>query len=103
MTHPGFSDGTETVQLTNLTPGRSLTFQLPRFELATLLRFEDGRVIPGPIVLDTIHIDLLINRVFLTWRGVIPVNVPLRVLEVRMKAPEDVIHRPEAQRNAVSA
>ncbi|MFN9435954.1 MAG: DUF2169 domain-containing protein [Planctomycetota bacterium] len=103
LTHPGFSDGTETVQLTNLTPGRSLTFQLPRFELATLLRFEDGRVIPGPIVLDTIHIDLLINRVFLTWRGVIPVNVPLRVLEVRMKAPEDVIHRPEAQRNAVSA
>lgn len=97
LTLPAFADGTETVQLTNLTPSRSLTFQLPRFELATLLRFEDGRVLPGPIVLDTVHIDLLINRVFLTWRGVIPVNVPLRVLEVRMKAPEDVIHRPSNQ------
>lgn len=93
LTLPGFADGTETVQLYNLTPNHSLSFQLPRFELATLLRFEDGRVLPGPIVLDTIHIDLPIHRVFLTWRGVIPVNVPLRVLEVRMKAPDDVIDR----------
>ncbi len=102
LTLPGFADGTEVVQLTNLSPNRSLSFQLPKFELATLLRFEDGRVIPGPIVLDTIHIDLLRDRVFLTWRGVIPVNVPLRVLEVRMKAPEDVIYSPSAQRNTVS-
>ncbi len=93
LTLPGFANGTETVHLKNLTPNGSLSFQLPCFELATLLRFEDGRVLPGPIVLDTVHIDLSINRVFLTWRGVVPVNVPLRVLEVRMKAPEDVIQR----------
>ena len=103
LTLPGFSNGTETVHLTNLTPGRSLSFQLPQFELATLLRFEDGRVLPGPIVLDTIHIDWLMNRVFLTWRGVIPINVPLRVLEVRMKAPEDVIHRPSVNQTSVSS
>lgn len=93
LTLPGFADGTETVELTNLTPNHSLTFQLPRFELATLLRFQDGRVLPGPIVLDTVHIDLPASKVYLTWRGVMPVNVPLRVLEVRMKAPDDVIHR----------
>ena len=89
---PGFATGTEEVTLTNLTQSGTLNFQLPHFELATLLRFEDGRVMPGPIHLDTVHIDLLANRVFLTWRGVLPVNVPLRVLEVRMRAPQDVIY-----------
>ncbi len=93
LTLPGFATGAETVTLTNLTPSHHLSFALPQFELATLLRFEDGRVLPGPIVLDTVHIDLIINRVYLTWRGVLPVNVPIRVLEVRMKAPDDVIHR----------
>lgn len=98
LTLNGFANGTERVRLTNLNPVRELDFELPHFELATLLRFEDGRVIPGPIVLDTIHIDAIQELVFLTWRGVFPVNVPLRVLEVRMKAPDDVISKPVGQK-----
>ncbi|MBI1322096.1 DUF2169 domain-containing protein [bacterium] len=93
LTLPGFADGTETVQLTNLTPDHKVTFHLPRFELATLLRFQDGRIVPAPINLDTVHIDLDSNRVFLTWRGVHPLSPPIRVLEVRMRVPEDVIDR----------
>ncbi|MBX3421507.1 MAG: DUF2169 domain-containing protein [Pirellulaceae bacterium] len=93
LTLPGFADGTETVHLKNLTPNGTLSFQLPRFELATLLRFEDGRLVPAPINLDTIHIDGEANRVFLTWRGVHPLSPPLRVVEVRMRAPDDVIDR----------
>jgi hypothetical protein len=102
LTLPGFSDGTEIVQLTNLTPGHTLSFQLPQFQLATLLRFQDGRLLPAPINLDTIHIDVINNRVYLTWRGVHPVSPPLRVLEVRMKAPEDVIDQSTVVRQSQS-
>ncbi|MBN1853271.1 MAG: DUF2169 domain-containing protein [Pirellulales bacterium] len=92
LTLPGFADGTETVQLINMSRQGDIQFKLPHFELATLVRFEDGRVIPAPVNLDTIHIEMPENRVYLSWRGVFPVAVPLRVLEVRMKAPADVVY-----------
>ena len=95
LTLPKFAAGDERVALINLTREGKLVFGLPKFKLATLLRFEDGRVIPGPIHLDTVHIDVPKNRVYLIWRGVFPVNIPMRVLEVRMKAPQDVIHQPD--------
>ncbi|MCA9051959.1 MAG: DUF2169 domain-containing protein, partial [Planctomycetaceae bacterium] len=85
LTLPGFATGREVVRLVNLTPEHNTVFQLPGFELATLLRFEDGNMVPGPIHLDTVHIDAEQTRVYLTWRGVFPVNLPLRVLEVRGK------------------
>lgn len=97
LTLPGFAKGDERIKLTNLSTEGEVVFGLPNFQLATLLRFEDGRVLPGPIHLDTIHIDMLERRVYLNWRGVFPVNVPLRVLEVRMNAPKDVIYQPEKQ------
>lgn len=103
LTLPGFADGTETIRLTNLSRVPNLQFQLPSFELATLLRFEDGRVIPGPVNLDTIHVEVPDNRVYLCWRGVFPVNVTLRVLEVRMKAPQDVIYQPPEPANGAAA
>ncbi len=93
LTLPGFADGTERVRLTNLTPERLLEFELPHFKLAMLLRFEDGRLVPAPINLDTVQIDTITNRAFLTWRGVFPLGAPLRVLEIRMKVPDDVIDR----------
>ncbi|MCY2967094.1 MAG: DUF2169 domain-containing protein [Planctomycetota bacterium] len=96
LTLDGFANGTETITLTNLTPRGSLTFSLPRFELAILLRFHDGRLVPAPIRLDTIHIDVPENRCFLTWRGVHPLTPPLRVLEVRMRVPDDVIDQSSA-------
>ena len=41
----------KTVELINLTPERSIWFSLPGFELATLMRFEDGNLVPGPVFL----------------------------------------------------
>ena len=97
LTLPGFVEGSETITLTNLAREEKLVFALPKFQLATLLRFHDGRLLPAPINLDTIHIELDSNRVYLTWRGVHPIKPPLRVLEVRMKAPEDVIDKATAR------
>jgi hypothetical protein len=96
LTLPRFATGRETITLTNLHPGGTLSFELPHFELATLLRFHDGRLVPAPIQLDTIQIEVETSRVYLTWRGIHPISPPLRVLEVRMKAPEDVIDKSTA-------
>ena len=86
MTLKGFADGTEKVRLTNLAKDRDLVFGLPGFELASLMRYVSGEVIPGPMFLDTIHIDCTRYRVYLTWRGVYPIGMPIRVLEIRAKA-----------------
>ncbi len=93
LTLSGFCKGQETIKLLNLSESRQLSFQLPCFQLASLFRFEDGRIIPGPINLDTIHVDVPESRAYLTWRGVVPVQPPIRALEIRMTAPPDVIDR----------
>ena len=80
-----FATGTETIELTNLTPERRTTFALPGFQLASIMRFESGEILPGPVMLDTIHVDATTYLVYLTWRTVYPVSPPLRVLEVRVK------------------
>jgi len=83
LTLDGFATGNEVVTLKNLSQDQYLTFQLPGFELGTLMRFESGELLPGPVLLDSVHIDVPESRVYLTWRSVFPVNIPLRVLEVR--------------------
>lgn len=85
MTLDGFADGNEDVELINLTPDRKTTFQLPNFQLGSLMRFEKGELLPGPVLLDTVHIDTFSERVYLTWRTVYPTTVPMRVLEIRAR------------------
>lgn len=85
LTLPAFAKGTEKVELTNLTVERKTVFALPGFQLASLLRFESGAVIPSPVMLDTIDIDAIKMKVHLTWRTVYPVNAGLRALEIRAK------------------
>jgi len=82
----GYADGTEKVQLLNLSEEGALVFGLPGIDLASLLRYQSGEMVPGPMPLDTIHIDCLKRKVYLTWRGVYPVHMPLRVLEIRAKS-----------------
>jgi hypothetical protein len=94
LTLPSFATGAEEVSLINLSPNGMLKFGLPQFELATLLRFESGQMFPGPVVLDTIHVEVPESRAYLTWRGIYPLSPPLRVLEVHVKAPHDVTSRP---------
>ena len=85
MTLDGFAEGNEEIELVNLTEERKTVFQLPNYQLGSLMRFENGEILPGPVLLDTVHIDAMEARVYLTWRTVYPVNVPLRALEIRAK------------------
>ena len=80
-----FLKGDERIELVNLTKERRTVFALPGFQLATIMRFESGEIVPGPVMLDTVHVDAANGRMHLTWRTVYPVDPPLRVLEVRVK------------------
>lgn len=91
LTFPGFARGDETVELTNLSEGRQLTFALPNVQLITIIGFDDGRVIPGPVQLDTIHLQVEERKAWLEWRGIFPTQIPVRAIEVRMSAPDSMI------------
>ncbi len=85
LTLDGFAIGDEVVEMENLSPDRRLVFALPGLELASLMRFDSGAVIPGPVMLDTIHIDAIEMRVHFVWRTVYPLNCGLRAFEIRAK------------------
>lgn len=86
MTLDGYANGIEKIQLQNLSEEGVLTFGLPGIDLASLMRYRSGEMVPGPMPLDTIHIDCLNRKVHLIWRGVFPTHIPLRVLEIRAKS-----------------
>ena len=85
LVYPGFLRGNEPVRLTNLTPSGKLSFKLPDYLVAMLFRFEDGQIVPGPMQLDSLHIDVPKMRAYLVWRGIYPLGKPMRVLEARMR------------------
>lgn len=85
LTLDGFAKGDEVVELTNMTKGRRVVFALPAFQLASLMRFDSGAVIPGPVMLDTVHINAITMCVHLVWRTIYPVNAGLRAFEIRAK------------------
>lgn len=87
LIYPGFVHGNEEIQLINLSPESNIRFSLPGYTLALLIRWEDGRIAPAPMALDTIHIDTKEMKTYLVWRGLFPVGKPIRVLEARMKMP----------------
>lgn len=80
-----FLKGDERIELVNLTDERRTVFALPGYQLATILRFENGEILPGPVMLDTVNIDAVQQIMHLTWRSVYPVDPAVRVLEVRVK------------------
>lgn len=91
LTFPGFAAGNEGFELTNLGNGGRLAFALPGIELATIIRFEDGRWIPGLMHLDTIEVRVEERKAFLTWRGIFPAHIPTRGIDIRMSAPASMI------------
>ncbi|NJO16600.1 MAG: DUF2169 domain-containing protein [Thioploca sp.] len=90
LIYPGFVEGDETIELRNLSATERLQFKLPGFTLGLLVRWEDGEIAPMPVRLDTIHIEVPEMRVYLTWRGIFPVEEAIRVLEVRMRRTGEV-------------
>jgi hypothetical protein len=85
---PGFASGSEEILLHNLTPQGELSFGLPGIQMIHVIQFEDGRLIPAPINLDTIHVDAEARKVFLEWRGIYPLHIPVKLMEIRLSAPE---------------
>lgn len=83
LTLDSIATGDEVVELVNLSEEHALKFQLPAIALGTLMRFESGELLPGPVLLDTVTIDVEERKVYLTWRAVYPANDAIRVLEVR--------------------
>ncbi|CAM2010606.1 DUF2169 family type VI secretion system accessory protein [Acanthopleuribacter pedis] len=82
---PGKVPADAWVTLTNLSPEGRLSFGLPPYQMINLVRYVDGGMLPGAMVLDTIAIDVPNMEVQLTWRLPISLNSEVRVLEFRME------------------
>ena len=88
---PGFANGDEIFQLTNLSAERHLIFGLPGISLCTLLKLDDGRILPGPVNLDTIELIVEKKRAHLQWRGIFPIRLNVREVELHLLAPVEII------------
>ncbi len=80
-----------------MTPNRHCLFALPGYKLASLLRFHSGEIIPGPVMLDTVHINAVEMKTHLVWRTIYPVNAGLRAVEIRAKDSYDADVRVETE------
>lgn len=97
LIYPGFLEGGETIELYHLTPEGRLFCEIPKYELAMLVRYQDGELRPAPMFLDTLHLDVEKRKAFITWRGIYPINKDIRVLEARMRILEDAVEEPEEE------
>lgn len=88
---PGFANGDEIFKLTNLSAERQLVFGLPGISLMTLLKLDDGRIIPGPMNLDTIELQVEQKHAYLQWRGIFPVRLNVREVELHLSAPPEIL------------
>ena len=87
----GFAKGDEVVRLKNLYSKGDLAFGLPDIQIGAVLRFSDGRIIPGPMNLDTIQVQVEQQRVFLQWRGIFPATLPIKEIDLRLSAPQYLV------------
>jgi hypothetical protein len=86
-----FVEGDEVIGLRNLYSKGDLSFGLPGIQYSNVLRFKDGRIVPGPMNLDTIEIQVEQQRAFLQWRGIFPATLPIFEVDLRLSAPEFLI------------
>ncbi|MFO6296030.1 DUF2169 family type VI secretion system accessory protein [Rahnella selenatireducens] len=77
------------VTLQGFSPEGAMRFSLPAHEAFVLLRMDDGMVIPREMNLDTLHIAADSLDVTLCWRFLLPVTVPVRVIEARYETGPD--------------
>lgn len=88
LIYPGYMQGDETIELYNLTPNGYLKTYLPNYELAILVRYEDGELRSLPMLLDTIYLDVDNLQANLTWRSLYSLEKEIRVLEARIHIPQ---------------
>lgn len=72
-----------TLTLQGLHPDGDITFTLPAGRAGILLRMNTGECVPQMMWVDTLHIDTGALTVEQTWRYLMPVGSPVRVIEAR--------------------
>ncbi|TBM20451.1 DUF2169 domain-containing protein [Hafnia paralvei] len=71
--------------LTGFRPEGDIHFSLPEHQGRILLRTPTGQRVPVPMWLDTLEIDADSLNIALTWRFLLPGDVPVRVMEARYR------------------
>ncbi len=79
----GYLSGDEEVECNFLTPQGRLCFRLPGLVPFLIREYEDDVVVPAPLNLDTLSVNLLENHAALVWRGQLALDPPLRTLEIQ--------------------
>jgi hypothetical protein len=95
-----YPQGTETIELINLTPsgvqdkqGDTVArFVLPGCKPYLLARFEAGEMLPIAFKIDTLIINTDEKNLTLVYRAVLPKEPTVRVLEARMMTKEEAEH-----------
>jgi hypothetical protein len=77
LAYPGYLLGSEDVLIAGCSSRGPLQFALPGVSLTLLAVEKNFRVSVEPMTLDTLHIDLISARVYLTWRSTFPKSSPL--------------------------
>ena len=99
---PGPFEGDEVLSLVGVDPGGAVTVRLPDLRVWALVRRRSGDMAPVPCQLDTVHLDLTSPdaeawRASLVWRAAVPLDDPVRVVEVRMMQPPEPAAPPRPQ------
>lgn len=89
---PGPLVGDEWIELTGLHPAGARRYRLPALKPLLWARFQEGIVLPAPIRLDTIVVDLVQSVATLTWRACLPQEPVIRVAELRLADSPGVCH-----------
>jgi hypothetical protein len=86
-------NGDEQIELLNLTPDGTISFQLPALDVSAIIYFEDGTVKEISANLDTLIIDAHELKANLVWR----LNVPSEPVVDRIEMRLDSVHIEETQ------
>lgn len=73
------------IQLKNMTQEGDWQMSLPAHRAFVLMRMEEGMVVPVMLDIDTLIIEPENNQIFVTYRGLIPSELDIRVLEARFE------------------
>lgn len=85
----GWLRGDEKVELEGFHHDGPVRTALPGFTPFLLLRLADGPMLPHPMRLDTVVVDVDADQLLLTWRAKVPLEPKVRVIEIRSLVPAE--------------
>lgn len=89
LVYEGYLRGNEAVVLHRLHPEHEiLRFGLPNCEALIVLHYADGKTGLCKLNLDTLHLEVAVNRAYLVWRGQFQAKATLRGLEAQVIVPD---------------